>query len=107
MLTSGSVNTLVTVLVDVEKGTDRFKTCCLQLKTALVSILGVLETDVQIVGTVIASFARGKARLPYHPQLHNHTDIFCTAVLAHGWRLYYANDAGSYNGMQSIDHYTG
>ena len=32
---------------------------------------------------------------------------FCTVPLAHGWRLHYANDAGSYNGMQSIEHCTG
>ena len=57
VLTSGSVNTLVTVVVDVEEGTDRFKTCCLQLKRALVSILGVLETDVKIVGKCIVRFA--------------------------------------------------
>ena len=49
MFTSGSANTLVTVVVDVKKGTDHFKTCGLQLKTALVPLLGVLETDVRIL----------------------------------------------------------
>ena len=52
MFTSGSVNTLVTVVVDVKKGTDHFETCCRQLKAALVPLLGVQETDVQILSTI-------------------------------------------------------
>ena len=52
MFTSGSVNTLVTVVVDVEKGTDHFKTCCRQLKAALVPLLRVRETDVRILSKI-------------------------------------------------------
>ena len=52
MFTSGSVNTLVTVIVDIEKGTDRYKTYCPQLKRELVSVLGVQETDVEILADI-------------------------------------------------------
>ena len=46
------MNTLVTVVVDVEKGTDLFNTCYQQLVTALAPLLGVPETDFQILAKI-------------------------------------------------------
>ena len=75
-------------------GTERLIVC--GNPPAKLRMHSVTVLHVQSHAWYMSSTRYGKASPPpATSQPHWH---FCTAVLAHGWRLYYANDAGSYNG---------